>query len=571
MIPRLFVIASMLLIPAQFLAQQGAGIPKDSSSAATQELEAIISEAEKLEDKNAGVNIQSRAAMLVSFSEPGRSESMFLAIWKFASAQPRKDFDKEQARTLILKYLFSRNPKLARQLLAELPKPEDSSLQSRAMGSSGELRLKTKVALELMDTDPSTAAGLLEKSLSVAATPAGLGALSRLREKDPLLSDYVAAKVMDVLATQPTIVSLPGLHLLGAYMFPGAEAPIFSTDAETSLQLLQYRYFLAGSEVLRASLQETPEALTKDQHYSELDLQFRASYQAQVAAILAALAPRFQPSLAVELTDIARKLAPNVPASMPQLSQFTLSRIRGNQPTSDDPEMNFLLAISKADFDEASKLLDRLKESEKKDVYTQLLNKTQARALLAQSDVMGALTAIRKLEDQTTRLVMYLDAMKVAKKKHDSDLTNMVVDEARLLIPQTDRNGLHLRALLSFTAQLMNANRKDDAFEFLGNAVVTINALGKRTNEKSAETLAEAAMVQLNDPNSLLDAPEMDQAFSVVGLIDLDRGLALANRIEPKPVQLVARLETIQGIIKRSPPKPKLRAKPTNVLSNSKQ
>ena len=58
-------------------------------------------------------------------------------------------------------------------------------------------------------------------------------------------------------------------------------------------------------------------------------------------------------------------------------------------------------------------------------------------------------------------------------------------------------------------------------------------------------------MVQLNDPNSLLEAPEMEQAFSSVGLVDLVRALAQARRIEPKPVQLVARLEAISGIISR--------------------
>jgi hypothetical protein len=38
------------------------------------------------------------------------------------------------------------------------------------------------------------------------------------------------------------------------------------------------------------------------------------------------------------------------------------------------------------------------------------------------SDVMGALTAIRKMQDQTMRLVTYLDAIKVIKKKNDSEL-----------------------------------------------------------------------------------------------------------------------------------------------------
>ena len=64
-------------------------------------------------------------------------------------------------------------------------------------------------------------------------------------------------------------------------------------------------------------------------------------------------------------------------------------------------------------------------------------------------------------------------------------------------------------------------------------------------------------MAELNDPYNLLDSPEMEQAFSLIGLGDLDRGLAQAKRIELRPVQLVARLEVIQGIIKRPSSKPR--------------
>jgi len=78
-----------------------------------------------------------------------------------------------------------------------------------------------------------------------------------------------------------------------------------SPEAESSLQLLQFKYFQASYEVLRASLNETDEALLKDQHYAPRDLQFRASYQGQMASILAALAPRLQPTLAVELNGLA--------------------------------------------------------------------------------------------------------------------------------------------------------------------------------------------------------------------------------------------------------------------------
>jgi hypothetical protein len=558
MIARLLIVALILIAAPHLFAQKSANLPKDSRTAADQELEAVVTEARNLDNKNAIVNIRSKAAMLVSFSDPVRSQKMFLEVWKFVNDQTDGDFDKQQAKLVILKYLFPRNPKLARQLLAEPAKPEESSLQSRAAGSEDQ-RLAGRLASQLVDTDPSAAASLLERSLSPSPTIAAMGALTRLRERDSFLSDYVAAKALEGLTNQPTLVSLPGVTLLTGYVFPGPDVSLSSSEAELSLESLQFKYFLSGYEVLRVSLNETNEALLKDQHYAQRDLQYRAVYQGQIAAILAALAPRFQPSLTVELTNVASKLAPQVPANISQMTQFALARLNGNKFASEDPEQSFLFALSNGDFDEAEKQVDNIKDDKKKSIYTQLLHKNHARALLAKSDVLGALTLIRKLEDSTARLVMYLDASKIAKKKHDSDLTNVIINEARLLVPQVDRNGLHVRALLSFAAQLTGPGPNDDAFDFLNDAVTSINALSKKTNDGSpVKTRAEAAMAELNDPNNLLDSSEMEQAFSLVGLRDLDRGLAQARRLEFRPVQLIARLEAIQGIIRLPSSKPKV-------------
>ena len=213
-----------------------------------------------------------------------------------------------------------------------------------------------------------------------------------------------------------------------------------------------------------------------------------------------------------------------------KLTIIVLVMIFGSVPTvsqnkSIDEETNVLAAstleevLAEAETGE----FDRLNDAHKKAIYEQLVTKSEARSLLASSNVIGALTEIRKLEDQTTRLVMYLDALKAARKKRDADVVKIIIDEARLLIPQVDRNGLHARALLTFATQLSSATSNDDAIEFLNSAVATINRLAMRTTEPTEpKSMAEAAMAELNNPNSFLDAPEMEQAFSAIGLVDLD-------------------------------------------------
>jgi hypothetical protein len=508
MLSRWFVVLSLLLNPVQLLAQQPAELVSENPTSAAQELEAIVTEARNVTHENALVSITARAAMLLSYSDPPRAEKMLLDLWKFSNEQRGKGFDQSTAKLLILKSLYSRNPKLARRLMSEGQAQSGSSLP----GFDDESGIPGRLASALMDVDPSSAAAVLQQSLARSITPATLGALLRLRERDYLLGDYVASQAVDALTTQPTLLSLPGLHMLGAYVFPGSEAPAPSIDAESSRLSLQYRYFAGGYDILRASLNESNEALVRAQRYTQRQLQFRGAYQAEVAAILAALATRLQPSLAPELTAIANRLAPQVPANMPRLPQFTLAKLSGSF-TSEDPEQRFFFALSNGDFESARGELDRLKDSDKRTAYMQLVFKSEARAFLAKSELMQAVTAIRKLDDPTARLVMYMDAIKIAKSKRDADVSRVIINEARLLIPQTARNGLHLRALLSFTSQLAKPGAIDDALEFLKSAVSTINSLGSASEDGGSKSLAESAMAELNDPNSLLDEPEFEKAF----------------------------------------------------------
>ena len=547
----------LLLMQGFVLAQNQLASDKVREVANT-DLEEVISQASHLNDRLASFAVRARAAALISYSDPARSETIFLQIWKLANERTEKDFDREQAQLQILKFLFPRNSKLARRLLAEQTRSDKSSPQAAAPDQGTRTRLSPRLAVQLVDADPGMAAALLEESLSADVTPAGLGALSQLREKDPFLSDYIAAKTLDGLLNKPTLVSLSALQVMTAYAFPGPESPVSSPEAKTSLQQLQLKYFVTGYDVLKTSLNETKERLVKDYRYTEPDLLYRNANQGQIAAILAALAPRLAPALSIELNDIAGKLAPQIPANIAQMTQFALQRLKGDPLASDDPEQQFAFALSKGDYAQAHRELDLLKDDQRKEAYTQLLTKNEARTLLKQSEIMKAVTLIRTLPDQTTRLVMYIDALKAARKKHDADLTKIIIDEARLLIPQVDRNGLHARALLLFATQLSGATANDEAIEFLNSAVTSINALAMRTSEPTEpKSMADAAMAELNNPNNLLDAPEMEQAFSTTGLVNLERALEEAKRIEPRAVQLTARLEAIEGVIKLPLSKPK--------------
>ena len=543
-----FVPIILLLIPLPVWTQTSRPITisKATRATAAAELEAVIVDAGKLDDKLALLTVKARAAALISLSDPIRSELMFREVWRFLNELSDKELDKDRARSLILRSIFPRNPGLARQLLNE-EKQVEATLEARAAGHDPDQRRIAKLASELVDEDPREASELLEASLARGMTPAGLYALQRLRQRDPLLSDFIAGKVIEGLRIQPDVVSLHGLHLLSDYLFP--EGP--STELSQSLQSLRSKYFLATYELLRLSMAASEATLIKDQHYTQGVLKLRAAYQALIAQTLAALAPQFRPDLAPEINAIANSLGNRIPANIAPLSQLNVARLRGEQAVPDQPELAIPLAIQSGDFDEAARLIENLKSDDTRKIYTQMLLRLQAKSLLSKSDVAGAMAQVRKLEDHAARLVLYLEAVKVAQKKNDAALSRSVINEARTLIPQIDRNGLHVRTLLSFAAQSQVLASLDEAIDFLDAAVLAINALPKPSDQTGATTTsAEMAWAELNDPRSLVESLDLAQAFCAIARLDLERAIIEGRKIVPKPVQLMARLEAAGEILR---------------------
>ncbi len=561
MLTRQLLTLALLLAHVHFStqAQIRPQVSKLMRETAAAELEAVLVDAVKLDGKLDVINVRSRAAALVSLSDPARAENMFRELWNFAHQQTDKDFDIEKGRALILKQVFPRNPKLANRLLREVAKPESSSLGKRASGQDPGGKRTAKLASELADENPRAASELLESSLTKGVTPAGLNALLRLRERDALLSDFVVGKTLEALRSQPDVIALGGLHLLSAYIFPEG-----GFELSSSLQALQVHFFSTAYDVLKISLTQSDAYLMKQQHYAKADLLLRSNYQALISLTLAALAPNHQPASAMELKTLANKLGPRLPTDVALMTRLTNARLAGDQALPDNPELAIPLAIQAGDFAEASRLIDKLDSEEMRALYSQVLAKVEAQARLATADVLGALTRIRQIEDQNARLILYLEALRTAHKKQDPSLSSLVLSEARSLIPQSNRNGLHVRALLAFACQLPVMASPDEAVEFLRAAVTALNSLA-RPSEKSGEkgSALDRAWAEMNDPQSLLEASEFSRSFAAIGLADVEQAIIEARKIEVRSIQLVARLEAVGEVMRiearrsRSKPTPK--------------
>ena len=542
-----------LNFPANVPAQQTDNLPKPNQSGGQQELSNVIQDAQKLTPAFANVLVRAKAASLLAQHDPAKADAMFLELWNFALQQTDPAFDLDQALNTILKNLFPKNAKLAKRLVDERLQEEDAKQEKDGSSANKNLPRLARLSSELADSEPSMASAYLESALSQGVTPVGLSALKRLRQRDPLLSDYVVTKTLVSVEAMRTLVSLGSLNLLISYVFPESQSFSIPTEYESSLESLQFRYFATAYEVLKRSLGENEALLLKMRIYSSSELKMRGAYQAQLAMILASLAPRYHPALAIELTNVSAKLLTQVPSGIAQLAQFTAARLSNQSLSNSSPEISIPIAISSGDFQEASLQIDRLQNSEQRSLYSQLLIRVQAKAALSKADLNDALTFIRRLKDPNARLILYMEAGTLARKKDQSNISTTIVSEARSLIPQTERNGLHVRALLAFSEQLARVGSTQEAFEFLDAAVLSLNALSVPNDDsQKPKTDIENAWAELNDPQNIAMAQEFESCFTLLGRVDMEQALAEATKIKNKTAQLMARLAVIHEPLGRT-------------------
>lgn len=537
-----WLISGLLLVSVELPAQESVDSTALTRQRALQELEGIIAESDTLADNLAVVKIRAKAANLLWLQDVDRGRTMFRELWRWIEAQKDKDLNKDAARTELLKNLFPRDPKMAKELLEKVSqgdRSEEAPFQAQIAGTDPNLRRLAKLSSGLSDQDTAMAAALLERSLSVSVSPPALSSLMRLREKDPSVADYVVARTLENLRMRPTVVALPGVYMLIDYVFPSKQSfgkPI-TKPPDPSLRM---QYFLAAYDILQKSLGESEQLLLKEQRYTEKDLRFRSIYQGQVAGILSALAPRYAPELTAELTKLATNLAAGFPPEIIQLHRMTLARITGNLTDSDSPETAISIAVARGEVEKARDLLEKLEDESARKALSQAVANVEFRTHLAKSNLAEALMAARNAEDPNIRASLYAQVAKAAYRKGEVEFSRLILAEARVALSKSESNGMRARALLELAAEASIISALD-SIEILRSAVLDINLLSKATSGGGSKG---DLLAKMNNPQTLIDEPELQQAFSSVGAIDFDSALLTASQIEDKSIRLIAKLAT---------------------------
>lgn len=519
---------------------------------ALQELASVIAEAGVLPNKSDAVRVLAKSANLAWLQTPAKSRSMFQQLWQLTNEQNGESYDREEARTDILRYLAPRDSKLAASLLDQAA--TDSSSRGEApitqlvKGSDPTSQRLIYLASKLaQQDDDAQTVRVLERALAESVPPATLAILTRLRQKNPALTDALISRTLDRMKSQPTVLSVPGLYLLVDYVFPANNVDANAGTLSAPNQALRAQYFSTSYEVLSRSLRESESSLAQEQGYSKDDLRFRSIFQNHLAGILATLAPKFAPQLTPELSTLATQRSAGISDDATVLARFTRLRLGDSAEGSGDRYTDIAVALAKGNVAEAERLLGGIPDENLRTAVAQTIAGVAFDLHLAKSELDDALLQARKLENPETKVIAFAKLARVARAKQDHAFSKSVVAEAMTFYGGSKSTGLQARALLLLAPEALELS-VPDSLDLLLRAVVIINDLP----ETSRSASGRVDPYNLDDPLSLKDSPELQRAFSTIAAADFEGALSVARQLQPELVGLLARLATLESVLKKT-------------------
>lgn len=532
---------------------------------AVQEIEAVLSSADKIDNPLAKVKVKAKAATLLWTQSPERARNIFLDLWGLIDKQTDETFNKEEARTALLRYIFPKDRTLANQLLQKAAgQTEDKNVSGfdKINGNDPETRRLAFLSYRLADGDTTLAAQVFEQSLAHRTSPMTPFILARLREKNPQLANYLASRVMENINHQPRTVAVFGLTALASYLFPLTPLPANSSEIEESAENLHLQFMSVGYQILKESLVESDDFIIKEQQLPKEGLRFRPVSQATLAAILATLSQHYAPQYFTELSEITNRLISTLPKQVVSLIQMQAAAVRGKiggtseTETSEVSETEITLALTKGDFKVAQNLIDKLKDEAKRKNWTEILLKAQSKAHLANGELLESLNTARRMEDAAQRMLLLAEIAKAAHKKRDKVLSTDILHEARKTSADSLAKGTHAATLFTITAEAAYFDMLH-ATLMVQDAVAIVNSMTYSLDKEANSKVFSSPAAILNDPNRFVDSIEMMRAFAALGEANMEDTLLIAGKFENKPVQLAARLATVEKILKKGLPKVK--------------
>ncbi|MBV9923598.1 MAG: hypothetical protein JOZ96_01050 [Acidobacteria bacterium] len=538
----LVLFALCLMTPAAF-GQESLAPGALQRQRAARELEGVINDTARLTDKSSYVKLRARAANLLWPQDRERAGLMFSELWAWIDRQDEKGFSKEDARAVVLTNLFPRDAGSARRLL-------EASQAEAKEGGLGSKRLN-RLASELLESQPAAAAELLTESLTAKPSPEGLPVLSKLRDKDATLADGVAERLLGALALQPPDAALSTLYAMNYYVFP-ASAAVGGTVPAPANESLRRRYFTSSYAALTQSLQERRAPQNGAAAAARPTPSF---FQVQMAELVGALSNRYAPDRAVEVQGLTAQVSAGASPEYEQVAQAMLRRVAGGAaggpndfrglPSGPGAEVVSALAVN--DFNGAKQLLDEPENALVRRDLVRMIDAAEFKHHLSRGELAEAFNKAQNTESPDTTVSMFTQVAAAAVKRGNDPSAAQILAASRAAIRKAGCTPLKAKSMLSLASASAPVSAAE-AVEWLRDGAACVNAPG------GAATKPEGAGAAASSPSG---GPELGQAFSAVGKIDLDVALLVANTLEDPAAQLTAKLSACESWLNATEERPK--------------
>lgn len=534
---------------------QELNVPVSDFQIATEELDTILAKSENIQDLRKRVSVRSKAAGLLWSRDPDESRRIFSKLWKEIDKYPEdKSFNKENSRIDLLEQLYPRDRQLANRLIAETSESHKSSdpLFDKLQGTNPETRRLAFLSYRMAEEDSVMAAAILELSLSENTAPSLPLILNRIRESNPMLANYVATQALERFQSQSPTFGLYGLVHAAAYLFPMSPSPYISTKAAESDEILRQEFMRSGYLVFKQSLIEKDEDLVQVQNLSQQALNVRRFNQVAVAGILIALSPRYAPEYYVELNAVNVGLMQSIPKQYLGLISMQVAAVNallGKVEKSELSDAEIINAIAKEDFFTAETLIKDIREGLRKKTWLNILFRSQAKAFMSRGEPHLALTAARKMENPVMSVPILIEIVKFANKKRDEPLSIMALQAAQAVTEKL-KKGMQAKMMFEVAAEIAYL-MPEQASTMIQTSVETVNGLSEIKDEIRAYTGENF----WSDPDNFLNTSSMNKAFAVYGEHNMSETLLIAHRFHDNSLQMMAKLATVERVLRKGPPK----------------
>lgn len=525
---------------------------------AVTELDAVLTRSESIRDTRKFLAVRSKAANLLWLRNVEDAKEIFRKLWtKIDTELDDPAFDKEAARIDLLSQIYPRDAKFAYELTDSLPnekKSESASLTDKVLGSDRDTARSAFLAYRIAEDDVRLAATIVEQTMIDSTAPSLPIILARIRLTDPILANAVAGRILERVDNQPPTIALSTLGCVAAFIFPYSPSPVFSSSAresDDSLRLLFTQYALA---TLRRSVLETDEVL-RSQGYTDQVLRIRRFNQAITCSLLVVLTQRYLTASFPEVNALSVTLNKSLPPgsnSMIAAQTASARGILGQAAESEVADAEIIAAIAREDFTRAELLIGQVKDERQKRAWFNIMYRAMANVQLKKGDMAAALNTARKIDDVPLCLPIFLTILKTATGKKDEEISLKAYNE---ILAQAEKQRIGLQAKTLFgvvfeTAKMM----KEQSFTALRDSISNINSLSEIKAEQTRR-VSYRGEAFWDDPDNFLSSSAMLKAFAVAGEIDLDETLLAASRFRDNALQYVARLSSVEKILKKGPPK----------------